>query len=671
MAAKRRRGRRGAPHTRRKTHAALVGKLKVTKPGVAEVATGEGTFPVAKGGLKEAMNGDTVGVTIGHGPRGVKLARIQHVVERAVTTFIGTYETLDPLGVVVPLDERIRRDFFVIPDDKSARELHVHDGDLVVARILEYPTRTAAGVVTVDRRIGSAEEVDVAMEAIIASHDLPLEFPEAVEREADSIHPDVAQAAADPRRRDRREVPLITIDPVGAKDFDDAVWCGSREGGGYRLMVAIADVTHYVPLESSIDLEARKRTTSTYLADRVIPMLPEVLSNDLCSLRPGEDRCAMVLSAELARDGSVISAEPERALIRSHGRLTYDEVDSHLDGVAPAVALEDKLQDAREVMESLKLLDEAATKRRALREERGAIDFDTEETKVVLDGEGHPVGVVERHRTRATTLVEEAMLLANEAVAKILAIRDIEAAYRVHESPDQENLEDLVPVLKEFDLLAKEKTAAFIAGDPYAIEGVLKRAHGGPAEVLVSTLLLRAMKRAVYKPKDEGHYALGAKYYCHFTSPIRRYPDVIVHRKLKALLDKKLDAAPMRKLDRILAQLCRDCSDGERNAASAESDSQHVKMAELYGGRLGTVESGTVVGCERFGLFVRLDDTGAQGLLPVRALGSEWFDYDEKRLTLTGEATGTIWRLGDRLDVRIQSVDVPKGRIDFSLPEAD
>ena len=259
------------------------------------------------------------------------------------------------------------------------------------------------------------------------------------------------------------------------------------------------------------------------------------------------------------------------------------------------------------------------------------------------------------------------MLLANECVAGLLASRDIKTAYRVHPQPSAEDLAAVVPVLKELDLVTPAQADQVVAGDPHAIEAVLQRAEGTRYELLVSTLLVRAMQKAVYLPDNEGHYALGAKAYCHFTSPIRRYPDVLVHRTLKACLRNRLHSKEQKELDRTLSVLCSQCSEGERRASGAEWDAQAVKMAELYAGKIGEEAEGVVIGCERFGLFVRLADTGAEGLVPVRALGDEWFEYDEKRLTLTGEESHDVYRLGDPLTVKVHGVDIPKGHIDFTL----
>ena len=653
----RRRGRSGGPRGRART---LTGTLVISRPGAGCVETPEGAFELARHGQREAMNGDEVEVALveqrGRQPRAV----VRSVVTRAVETFLGRFAPAGPLGAVTPLDARIGRDFFVVPEDPSPGRLGVAEGDIVVARITEYPTRRSAAVVTLERRLGSADELDLNVEAVVASYGLAGDFPASVEAQAEKIFARVEDdLAADPARRDLRQMLCVTVDPADARDFDDAVSARRLDGGGFELGVHIADVSHYVASDSPIDNEAKRRTCSAYLVDRVIPMLPERLCNDVCSLRPGEDRLAVSVLMRLDERGNVSSARMTRSAIRSAARLDYDTVDEVLLGVSQA--------PSEEIAGLLRTLDEIRALRERVRRNRGAIDFETVEARVTLGAGGVPTGVSVRRRTRATGLIEEAMLLANECVAARLAEREAPAAYRVHERPLPEDLRATLQPLRELGLLDAETTSGLLAGDPFALQRVLALARGTDGEQLANALLLRAQRRAVYLPANEGHYALGAAAYCHFTSPIRRYPDVLVHRALGALIDGRIDGREMRAQAQALPQLCRTCSERERAADAASRASQKIKMAELFSSRVGERLSGVITGCERFGLFVTLDETCAEGLVPVRALGDEWFTYDEARMALTGEESGEVWGLGRRVCVEVTGTNVPRGQIDFAL----
>ena len=395
----------------------------------------------------------------------------------------------------------------------------------------------------------------------------------------------------------------------------------------------------------------------------------------------------MSVALTLDERGELTGAEAFPAAIRSRARLDYDTVDALLSGEVDDLALpvacdaaadpEADPDDAAEaekslalaVADTLRVLDEVARLRAKVRAGRGAIDFDTREAKVVLDESGAPTGVRVREKTRATSLIEEAMLLANEAVAGMLAVAEAPAAFRVHERPAPDDLAATLPILGELGVCRGRRRDAIVAGDPHAIRAALADARGTAGEFLVNSVLLRAQKRAVYLPRNDGHYALGAKAYCHFTSPIRRYPDLIVHRSLAALVAGRARCKAQQELARDLPQLCRTCSEQERVADRAARDSQKVKMAELYRERIGGSFSGVVVGCERFGLFVMLDDTCAEGLVPTRALGDEWFYFDESRLMLIGEESGRSWQPGKRVAVTVTGANPARGQIDFALAD--
>jgi len=683
-------GRRGPARSRRLP--GLTGTVRVYDAR-AEVETAEGVYRLGSRSMREAMPGDRVYVSLHRGKGGARRAVVEHVIDRAVAAIVGVFEPAGPLGAVRPLDARIKQDFFVLPADDSPRRLGVEPGDVVSARIVDYPSRTESGVVTLERRIGDANEPSLGIECVMARYGLVDGYPQAAVDEAASLAVDVEGALADPLRRDIRDRFAITIDPVDARDFDDAISVARTVRGGWMLGVHIADVSHYVDWESAIDLEARRRSTSVYLADRVLPMLPERLCNDLCSLRPDEDRLAFTVDIELDAQGRVRMYEPYPSVIRSRVRMDYGAADALLregepDGAALDAAARGRAELAVEAARAngvdlrafLRNADALACARREIRRKRGSIDFDTPEVHVLLDEAGMPVDIVTRERTAATNMVEEAMLLANECVAEFLADRDLVSAYRVHEDPSPDSLVSAAKTLTELGAVEGGLAAGIMLGDPRAINAAVEDAAGTAFAPQVNALLLRAQQRAVYKSHNEGHYALGARAYCHFTSPIRRYPDLIAHRVLKVALAKhelgkkealarapRLTGKGPQALEAICPQLCRQASDNERAADAAANASQKVKVAQLYAGRIGERDTGTVSWISDLGAFVRLDATGAEGLIRMNALGTEWWDFDDVRLTLTGESTGTRVGLGCRVVVEVASVNVLRGHLDLKL----
>lgn len=683
-------GRRGPARSRRLP--GLTGTVRVYDAR-AEVETAEGVYRLGSRSMREAMPGDRVYVSLHRGKGGARRAVVEHVIDRAVVAIVGVFEPAGPLGAVRPLDVRIKQDFFVLPADDSPRRLGVEPGDIVSARIVDYPSRTESGVVTLERRIGDANEPSLGIECVMARYGLVDGYPQAAVDEAASLAVDVEGALADPLRRDIRDRFAITIDPVDARDFDDAISVARTVRGGWMLGVHIADVSHYVDWESAIDLEARRRSTSVYLADRVLPMLPERLCNDLCSLRPDEDRLAFTVDIELDAQGRVRTYEPYPSVIRSRVRMDYGAADALLregepDGAALDAAARGRAELAVEAARAngvdlrafLRNADALARARREIRRKRGSIDFDTPEVHVLLDEAGMPVDIVTRERTAATSLVEEAMLLANECVAEFLADRDLVSAYRVHEDPSPDSLASAAKTLTELGAVEGGLAAGIMLGDPRAINAAVEDAADTAFAPQVNALLLRAQQRAVYKSHNEGHYALGARAYCHFTSPIRRYPDLIAHRVLKVALAKhelgkkealarapRLTGKGPQALEAICPQLCRQASDNERAADAAANASRKVKVAQLYASRIGERDTGTVSWISDLGAFVRLDATGAEGLVRMNALGAEWWDFDDVRLTLTGESTGTRVGLGCRVVVEVASVNVLRGHLDLKL----
>lgn len=662
--------------------------------------TAEGEFFVPASKLSGAFDGDVVEVSplpasaskhhrqtaSAQGRFGGKpAARVVRVVERAHEVLIGRYEVADPFGVVIPEDPLIFYDVFT---QRSANP-DIPDGALVRVRISSYPTRKSAATGVIEEVLGSADTQRVGVESIIARHKLPTRFSPNCLQEAGELKLDVDTALAR-GYADIRDRCVFTIDPSDARDFDDALSWEPADGGSFtplphktageqpvlalrgegwgdasapawQLGVHIADVSAYVPWGGSIDLDARDRATSVYLVDRVIPMLPERLSNDLCSLRSDEDRLTLTVDMLLDERGRICRYRIYPAIIRSRARLTYGQVQAQLDETGGKC---DTHGIPADVSARLAFLSQAASKRAVLRREAGGIDFPSTEAKVRLGADGRPVGVSLRRKTLATSLVEEAMILANEAVAHYLVETESPALFRVHERPAVDGLAGLIPVLEEFGWFARIDPTRFALGDAHALQKALEASANRSEGELVGQLLLRAMKRAVYKPECEGHYGLASEAYAHFTSPIRRYPDLVVHHMLKARLMGRPELYDQETSS--LAWLGRHCSKREREADAAARESQELKLIEFLEGRVGEAFSAVVSGVAPYGLYVRLDNT-AEGLLPVRRLGQEYYSHDADRHRLVGQDSGRIWRLGQRIAVVLTTADARRRQLEFRL----
>lgn len=657
---------------RRKPKANPQGVLVARPAGFAFVQTAEGEYFIPENARAGAFDGDLVEVaplvrrgaergrqrpagTAEDDRSGAPAARVLRVIDRAHDTLVGRYEVAEPFGVVVPVDPRIPYDVFTMRDESP----DVPDGALVRVRLSQYPTRRAAATGFVEEVLADeAGSPAAGIDLIVGRHKLETSFSEGALAEAGRAVLD-AQGALAEGYRDLRDRFVFTIDPADAKDFDDALSLEFQEEAGlWRLGVHIADVSHYVPWNSSVDLDARRRATSVYLADRVIPMLPSALSDDLCSLKPDCDRRSMTVDLFLNDEGVLQRTDFYPALIRSKARLSYDEAEAILVDYKEAVAAGDEL--SWRLVECARL----ARLRAGARAEAGGIDFAAPEAKVVLDDEGRPTDIVLRRKTDATRLVEEAMILANEAVAEALASRPFPCLYRVHEAPAPDALGSLVPIFQEFPWFTRELEQRLLAGDARAIQEILTASAPRSEGELVASLLLRAMKRAVYRPENDGHYGLASEAYCHFTSPIRRYPDLVVHRMLRAALTRRPE-----KFDQEVSALpwiAEHSSDMERVADEAACESQELKMVEYLQDYVGQAFSAVVSGVAAYGLYVRLDCT-AEGLLPVSALGEEYFAFDPVRYTLRGEESGKTYRLGQRVPVVLKEADPVAVSLAFAL----
>lgn len=654
-------GKRGA---RRKQRANPRGIIEINRNGYGFVKTAEGDFFIPRTGVGEAFDGDLVEVSHMHRRRNNGRnhsedrpeAKVVRVLERAHADLVGIYELNEPFGIVVPDDPRIHHDIFT----KATDAPHVEDGSLVRVAIDQYPTRRSAATGHIIEVLGTGEDAFLSSERIIARNNIRHIFPEDVLLEAEALSVDAKEAFAS-GYRDIRSRFTFTIDPDDAKDFDDAISIEAiEEYGGlrcaWRLGVHIADVANYVPWRSAIDGEARKRGTSVYLADRVVPMLPEKLSNDICSLKPGEDRRCVTVDIYIDDRANLVTYEIYEAVMNSDIRLTYSQALDILEGriCEPVESLRRKLE----------ALNDIACRRRHIREGFGGIDFNTKEAKVRLDEQGHAVGIDIRRRNAATELIEESMIFANEIVASYLDDTKTPAAFRVHEQPHLDSLADAVNILQEFKWFNKSLAAKVLAGDPFAIQKVLSEVRGRAEEQLIESLMIRSMARAVYSPFDGGHYGLGLSSYCHFTSPIRRYPDLIVHRMLKESLS--CASGKTRAMVQRLPALCEHCSATERAAEVCARESVEAKIVEYLSDSVGCTFEAVVSGVMTYGLYVQLDCT-AEGLVPIRDIGNEYFIFEASQHQIRGSETGTIYRLGQKVDVVLVEADTKYARLTFGI----
>lgn len=677
---------RSKNHTRRVARSRPRGIMQLNPEGYGFVRTSEGEFFVPHTKLGGAFDGDLVEVAplpanaskgrshegFGGGRYGHKpAARVVSVIERAHEVVVGRFEAAEPFGVVVPLDPHIPYDIFT----QLSEAPDVEDGAIVRVRIAQFPSRNSAATGHIEEVLEHVDGLDEGVDAVVARHKFETAFSDATLAEARGASIDEVGALAS-GCRDLRERFVFTIDPDDARDFDDALSIEQMEDQGrllWRIGVHIADVSHYVEWGSALDLAARRRATSVYLVDRVIPMIPEDLSCGLCSLAPGEIRRSMTVDLYVDERAQLARYEIYPALICSNARLTYGEALEMLGGEGQLAASEGTeyaphSQGQREtsLRKRLLQLSRLASLRHAQRERKGGIDFDQPEARVKLDEAGRPQGVELRRKNAATSLVEEMMIWANEIVAEHLSRAKFPCVYRVHEAPDLEGLAQLVPIFEEFPWFGKIDPVGFFTGSQHSLQQAVSASRGRAESELVSSLVLRSMKRAVYREKNCGHYGLASATYCHFTSPIRRYPDLMVHRMLKA----ELFGRPERfdQMTTNLGWICEHSSGMEREADDAQRESEELKLAEYLQRFVGQSFSAIVSGVSQGGLYARLENT-AEGFIPVRTLGDDYFSFDAARYTLTGEETGARYRLGQRIAVVLFAVDPRVPQIDLRLAQ--
>lgn len=643
-----------APKGKRKpARKSQTGVMQLTRKGYGFVCTDSRDFFVAGRDLKGAMDRDVVTFRVIKNSGGEQSARVVGIEKRATKTFVGRFSHLGEFAVVVPRDKNIKHDGFVI---KGTQLEGIEVGDWVLAEIVQYPDYATAMEVMILKKIADASEV-VPLDVIATENDIKASFDYTLEEHANAMKLDVNQVLAqEPNRRDIRSRFIFTVDPEDAKDFDDAISLEIKNGN-YHLGVHIADVSHFVEVDSSLDREALERGNSTYLPGRVIPMLPENLSNKLCSLMPGEDRLSFTVDMVLNKDAQLLSSSFYRSVINSNARLSYQEALAIIEG-------ESDISHSEQLVESIKNFDTLAEALGNLRNERGGLDFNTPEPKITLDETGHPLSVELRISTRATKMIEEAMILANETVARYLFSKKLATIYRVHEEPNKDALEEAYKTLEDFGYKRPEKNLNAFE----AYQRIIACSAGKPEEHFIASLLLRTLKRAYYATEPIGHFGLSSPYYTHFTSPIRRYADLVVHRVLSQVIDQNSQDLELQYSTGKLNQICLQLGMAEQNTKKAERDATSYKIAEYMKGHIGEVYAAIITEVRHFGLFVTLDNS-ASGLVHLNTFKSRGWRFHPKKHTLVSADGSEELGVGRQIVVRLISVDLSESNLDFELVE--
>lgn len=605
-----------------------------------------------------ALHGDTVEILLTASPEGKrKEGKIVKITERGTAKIVGLYQVAKGkhYGFVIPDNQRFLQDIFV-PEERAKGAV---DGHKVVVELTSYGSDNAKPEGKIVEILGHVNDPGVDIMSIVKSYDLPVEFPEKVMNQAERVPEEVSDADM-AGRKDLREWVMVTIDGEDAKDLDDAVSLTRTEDGkNWILGVHIADVANYVQERSALDREALHRGTSVYLADRVIPMLPHRLSNGICSLNAGVDRLAMSCIMTVDAKGDVIDHEICESVIRVNERMSYTSVKKILED-------HDEEETTRyiDLVPMFEEMEQLAGILRNRRHQRGSIDFDFPESKIMLDEEGHPMEIRSYDRNVATKIIEDFMLLANETVAEEYYWREIPFVYRVHETPDEDKIKKLAILINNFGY------SLHISDEvrPGQIQKLLAKIQGTPQEMMISRLALRSMKQARYTPENDGHFGLAARYYTHFTSPIRRYPDLQIHRIIKDDLRGRMNEKKMEHYQMILPEVTRQASETERRAEEAERETIRLKKAEYMEAHIGEVFEGVISGITNWGIYVELSNT-IEGLVHVANMYDDHYDYYEDRYEMVGEHTGKTYKLGETVYVRVIDADCLTRTIDFEMAD--
>ena len=604
-----------------------------------------------------AFDRDRVEVLVTSWPEGRnREGKILRVLARGYTRVVGLYQKNQKktYGFVIPDDQKFQKDIF-IPEGKEGGAV---DGHKVVVELISYGEDGKNPEGKIVEIIGHINDPGVDILSVVKGYDLPMEFPEKVLNQAERAAKEVT-AADMAGRKDIRDWQMVTIDGEDAKDLDDAVSL-VKEGENYILGVHIADVANYVQENSALDREALKRGTSVYLADRVIPMLPHVLSNGICSLNAGSDRLALSCIMKVDPQGAVIDHEIGETVVHVKERMTYTSVKKILEDQDPH-----ERERYRELIPMFEQMGELSDILRQRRKKRGSIDFDFPESKLVLDEAGMPVEIKPYERNKATRLIEDFMLLANETVAEEYYWQELPFLYRTHEQPDNDKIRSLAVFINNFGYsmhVGQNEVR------PKEIQKLLGKVEGSPEEALISRLALRSMKQARYTPENTGHFGLAANYYTHFTSPIRRYPDLQIHRIIKDNLRGRMKPEKIAHYEKILPEVAKASSERERRADEAERETIKLKKAEYMSRHVGEVYEGVISGLTRWGMYIELENT-VEGLVHVANMPDDHYDYDENGFRMVGERTGKTYKLGQRVFVRVTGADVFMRTVDFEIAD--
>ncbi|WP_209863537.1 ribonuclease R [Paenibacillus shirakamiensis] len=640
----------------------LRGRLQVHAKGFAFLIPDDKEHPdvyIHANDLKSAMNGDIVlGRVTAKSSNGGKLeGEVVRIITRAVTQVVGAFQNLDTYGFVLPDDKRINKDIFIPKGGFNGAS----DGEKVVVKIVRYPEGRSAAEGEIIEVLGHKDDPGIDILSIIRKHQLPEAFPEEVMAEAENA-PEVIEEAEIVRqkRRDLRDKVIVTIDGEDAKDLDDAVNVERLENGHFRLGVHIADVGYYVEENSKLDLEAYSRGCSVYLVDRVIPMLPHRLSNGICSLNPRVDRFTLSCEMEFNEQMKVVKHDVFTSVIRTKERMTYTNVRKILQEEDPEVT-----ERYADLVQTFKDMEELAMRLRNNRMRRGAVDFDFVESKVIVDEAGKAVDIVKRDRSIAEQIIEEFMLAANETVAEHFHWMKVPFLYRIHEDPDPEKLSNFMAFIANFGYTVKGKGNTI---HPRALQSLLEDIKGTKEQTVVSTMMLRSMKQAKYDAESTGHFGLAAEFYSHFTSPIRRYPDLVIHRVMREVIENGGALTPKRQeyLASRMPDIAQQSSERERVAVDAERDVEALKKAEYMLDKVGEEFTGMISSVTSFGMFIELENS-VEGLIRLSAMNDDYYHFHEQHMALIGERTSKIYRIGDEVKIRVSKVSMDDHTVDFEM----